>query len=310
MEKVMPENAAKRRLGLSIFFILFIYALLPAENAVGPDFLLVEPDARTAAMGNAFTGIADDSNAVLFNPAGIPSIRNSIISFTHFASFADTNYEYMSFVYPYKPWGLGGSLLFDYTMNFPEIDASGSETGQVNNYDMLATLAVGYEIVPGFSAGAAVKYFKSTLLNYTRDGFAFSLGALWKLTESPDLYIGFTIQNIGGQTAYESVTDELPANLTVGLGLKHKINDIMKITAAADIGRVIVNKYFPDIGAGAEVGFYDIVFMSAGFGLKQEGDTVSFGIGIRAMDSLRISYAFQPYENLGATHRLSLDVSL
>lgn len=304
----MLKKASKHRLGLLIFFILYMAGSSRADTAVGPDFLLVEPDARTAAMGNAFTGIADDSNAVLFNPAGIPMIRNNIISFTHFASFADTNYEYMSFVYPYKPWGVGGSLLYDYTMNFPEIDPSGREIGQVNNYDLLATLAAGYMIMPGLSVGAEVKYYKSILLTYARDGFAFGFGALWKLMEEPDLYIGCAVQNLGGQTAYESVPDELPALMTVGLGLKHRFSEVINITADADISRILVNRYFPDIGAGAELGFYDIVFISAGFGLKQEGDTVSMGVGFRAMDSFRISYALQPFENLGATQRLSLDM--
>lgn len=306
----MPGTAARNRLGLLIFFIIYMPPFLMADTSVGPDFLLVEPDARTAAMGNAFTAIADDANAVLFNPAGIPAIRTSMLSFTHYASFADTNYEYLSFVYPYKPWGIGGSLLYDYTMNFPEIDPTGRETGQVNNYDLLASIAAGYTIVPGLSAGAAIKYFKSTLLNYTRDGFAFGLGALWKFKDDPDIYIGCTLQNLGAPTAYESVTDDLPALLTVGLGLKHKFSDIINITADADMGRMLLNKYFPDIGAGAELGFYNMVFISAGFGIKQEGDTISLGAGIRALESLKIWYAFQPFENLGATHRLSLDISL
>jgi hypothetical protein len=300
-----------RALALLFFYFIVLIIMPPAacaEKAVGPDFLLIQPHARTAAMGNAFTGVADDSNAVLFNPAGIALQNKNSVSMTHYSSFADTNYEYLMFASPQGRWGFGGGALFDYTSDFTEINTAGQENGQVNNYDFMLAGSFAYLILPGFSAGISAKYFKSELLNFSKDGYAFDFGLLVKLTECPDIYAGMVLQNLGDQTAYEQEKDDLPLLFRAGIGLKHKINDALKITAAADLGRVLLNKYLPDLGAGTELCLYNMYFLSAGFGFKQEGDSFSFGAGFMPVETLKLAYAFQPFENLGATHRISLDV--
>jgi hypothetical protein len=154
----------------------------------------------------------------------------------------------------------------------------------------------------------SVKYFRSTLLTYSKDGFAADFGVLCRVMECPDIYIGVALLNLGTQTAYETEADLLPLEVKLGLGLKYKINEIMSIAAAADIGGVMANKYIPDLGGGVEMCFYSIFYASAGFGLKQEGDNVSLGAGIMPLQNMKISYAFQPFEHLGITHRISLDL--
>ncbi len=296
------------RITAFLFFLLMLADLAAAERAVGPDFLLIQPHARTAAMGNAFTGVADDASALIFNAAGIPKIEKNTISFTHFSSFADTNYESVMAVFPQAPWGFGGAVLYDYTMDFTAIDTAGQETGQVNNFDFVISLSAGYELFRGFSAGISAKYFRSVLMDYSKDGFAMDAGVLWRVMEHPDVYIGVALQNLGTQSAYEEERDDLPLIMKAGVGVKHKVNDLIKFTAAADIGRILVNKYTPDVGAGVELCFNNAYFINVGFGLKQEGDTISVGGGFMPLETLRISYAFQPFENLGATHRISLDL--
>ena len=292
---------------INIFFCCVCFAFaLKAENAVGPDFLFVQPHARTAAMNNSFTGVADDANAVIFNPAGLPWLEKNSVSLTHYSSFADTNYENIMFACPQKGWGFGGRVLADYTSNFSEISMTGEDKGQVANYDLLFAGSFGFAIMPGFSAGATAKYFTSTLLNYTKSGYALDMGLLFGV--SPEVNIGFTLENLGSQGAYEQVADALPLKLTAGVGYKHKVNEVIGLVAAADFSRVMINKYQPDITAGAELSFYNRLFISAGFGIKQDGDNFTLGGGIMPFDFARLYYAYQPFENLGATHRMSLDV--
>lgn len=308
----MRGTPAIARISAAIFLFVLIAGAAYAENAVGPDFLLIRPHARTAAIGNAFTGLADDANAVIFNPAGIPSITGTAVSFTHFMSFADTNYEYIMFASTRGNWGYGGSVMLDYTLDFPDVNESGVETGQVNNYDFMLSAAAGIKILPGFSAGAGVKYFKSGLLNYVKEGFAADFGVLFRVMECPDIFFGITLLNLGWQNAFETEADSLPLEFKTGIGLKHKITDEISITAAADIGKIMVveKKINPDIGAGVEVCLYDLFTVSGGFGLKRDGDGFSLGAGFMPVKSVKIYYAFQPFEYLGFTHRISLDLFL
>jgi hypothetical protein len=303
----MNKNSA----GAFFFLFIFMSAAVPAfsAEAVGGDLLLAAPHARTAAMNSSFAAVADDANAVLFNPACLTEADGLNIAFTHFSSFADTNYEYISAVYPWGKWAFGGSVMVDYTYNFSWIK-DGQDMGSVNNYDFLATAAFGYPVLPNFSVGAAVKFFNSRILAYSRIGFAIDAGMLIKVSENPGVFAGCVLQNVGLQTAYETAADILPVNIKLGAGIKFKAADFCSVLLDLDINRVISESETADIGAGAELCFYKMAYLSAGFGFKHTGDSITLGAGIRPIRQVKVSYAFQPFEILGFTHRISLDLFL
>ena len=49
----------------------------PESRAAAP-FLLFQPSARSAGMGEAFVAIADDANATYYNPAAIADVRAAL----------------------------------------------------------------------------------------------------------------------------------------------------------------------------------------------------------------------------------------
>jgi len=289
--------------------LLTLPFLMFGAGTVGPDFLRIDPPARYAAMSDASCAVADDSNCTIFNPAALACVSKTSLSFTHYASFVDTDYEYLSFAMPYYPnlGTFGASLLFDSTYNFDQIDSFGNVVGKVNNYDMLFTASYGNQIMPGICAGANVKYFMSELYKYTKKGIAADLGMLFKIASVPDVFAGINLQNIGYQTAYISVPDTLPLNLKAGLGIKNKFNDIISFTGAMDVNRLLVSNEPPTLDIGAELALYDTVFLRGGFGFRYSDNNLSVGLGFEIEKKAMLSYAYQPFDMLGDTHRLSLD---
>jgi hypothetical protein len=102
----------------------------------------------------------------------------------------------------------------------------------------------------------------------------------------------------------------LPVNVKLGAGIKFRAADFCAVLADIDINRQLTADETPDIGAGVELCFYDMLYLSAGYGFKHTGDTFSLGAGIKPIKQARISYAFQPFLELGFTHRISLDLFL
>jgi len=299
------------KLKAAIVIVLFSVAInlnLRAAESTGADFLLAEPDARTAALSGAFCAVADDANAVLYNPAGLVLPAQNIISLTHFSSFADTNYEYITAVVPHGSLAFGASAMYDYTADFSWIGADGENKGNVQNGDFLLTGAAGYKILPGISAGACIKYFRSTILDYSKAGIALDFGGLAKIGKNPDMYFGIALQNIGSQTAYETLSEPLPVNLKTGVSVRFNITDYCRVIADLDINKIETINEPPDIGAGAELCFFNIFCLEAGYGVKQDGNNVSLGAGIFLMRAARISYAFQPVSDLGINNRISADI--
>src|SRR5271169_758294 len=69
--KFLKENFMKRLISAILFFALSSCMKLDATPAA---YLDTDPAARPSGMGSAFTGLADDENAPLFNPAGLTNM--------------------------------------------------------------------------------------------------------------------------------------------------------------------------------------------------------------------------------------------
>jgi long-subunit fatty acid transport protein len=62
---------------ISLMLLLYVVNVAAEDTAgtTGFTFLKVNYSARAAAMGNAYTGLANDAGAVFFNPAGLVQIK-------------------------------------------------------------------------------------------------------------------------------------------------------------------------------------------------------------------------------------------
>jgi len=81
------QTRLARYLSLSIgMLFLFTVAALPARAQLGEStalFLRIEPDSRAAGMGNTGVAVADNANAMFWNPAGLAFQTNTQVGLTH-----------------------------------------------------------------------------------------------------------------------------------------------------------------------------------------------------------------------------------
>ena len=95
-------------------FLFILAALLAAPLSLlhalatggQPDeFMSYGAGARSLAMGAAFVGVADDASAGYWNPAGLSQITRKELTLLQATLFADTTYDYYSYVQPSKKGG-------------------------------------------------------------------------------------------------------------------------------------------------------------------------------------------------------------
>src|ERR1700677_4294087 len=60
-------------------------------------FMSLDAGARPAAMAGAYTALATDANALLYNPGALGRVENTEATFMHDSSFQDVNQEYVGF---------------------------------------------------------------------------------------------------------------------------------------------------------------------------------------------------------------------
>jgi len=302
----VPEGEGMKKKVFIIFFVLYFNFLFSAGGA-GNDFLRVNPHAKSAAMANAYCAIPGDVNSIYFNPAGITFVNKTVISFTHYASFSDTNYEYLCGVFDLNDrYDIGAALLYNSTACFKEFDEFGTYTGDVDNKDITATMSAGYKFFDWFRAGINLKFFYSKLYVYTKYGGAVDIGMLLKIANSPDTFGALVIQNIGKQTAYINVEDPLPYNIKAGIGTIIKIISKTSVKFTIDVNRLILKDEAPTLDAGAEFCIEKCVNLRAGIGFKHDVIKITMGFGLDT-ENINYSYAFLPYEFLGNSHVISVD---
>src|SRR4029077_20118932 len=124
---VKAENVFAFILALSLLAPL---STLHAEATGGQplEFMSYGAGARSLAMGAAFVGVSDDASATYWNPAGLSQITRKELTLLKATLFADTTYDFYSFV---KPSQKGGSA---WGVSMTKLGSAGFE--KVNaNYD-------------------------------------------------------------------------------------------------------------------------------------------------------------------------------
>ena len=99
----------------------------------------------------------------------------------------------------------------------------------------------------------------------------------------------------------------MPVNFRAGLGMHIKLFDRTAACVAVDVNRLLTRDELPTLDLGCEVLLQDILALRAGYGIRHDVMKFSLGVGV-VLDRIQFSYSYQPFEELGSNHRVSLDV--
>ncbi|TPW18265.1 MAG: hypothetical protein FD129_36, partial [bacterium] len=268
------------------------------------NFLFLDADARAAAMGGAYTAIAKDANALLYNPAGLARIG------AHEAAFMENRYaegvsqEYLAYA-SHRGWGANlNHLSFG---AIPRTTVSNPDgTGSFGIRDLAVGLGYGRLLpaVPGLSGGAGVKLLRETIDDTSASGYAADIGGLWEAPAVPGLSFGAVIQNMGPAVRFQAANENLPLNVRLGtaysaatLGIPALLSfDLMKERSESPLFAVGLEA----APAGRSLP------LRLGYNSRNDAGTgISVGLGW-SNGKFRIDYAFVPLGDLGTAHRLSL----
>jgi hypothetical protein len=206
---------------LSISFIALCFSQIWQPGATGYTFLKLGIGVRPVAMGNAFTALSDDGNAIFWNPAGLGVISSYYISGMAMSHLDFIQYYNLaSSIYLGKNAGSLGIGICYLTAKDTRRDESGEESGEFRNSDML--LNVGYGKTLGrkkqIAFGASGKVVRSQLESESAYGFLGDLGVI--LHPVKIIYLGTTIRNLGTPRKFIERLEYPPINFRQGLAIK------------------------------------------------------------------------------------------
>lgn len=235
-------------------------------------FLLISPDARASGMGETGVAVADDINAIYWNPGGLafldyfPNTEQDIpfsqvaLSFSPWLPQfnADLFYSYATIGKFFEE--LDGTVAFNFIyMNLGEFTRT-SENGQVLGKFLSNEFALGLSygtlISDDLGIGFQMRYIRSNLTptgqNQKEAGVgnsaSFDLGLLYKPSgfkifdvRNP-LSFGFNLQNVGPKITYINESDPIPTNLKLGAAWKLVKDEFNDLKIAFDFQKLLVKR--------------------------------------------------------------------
>ncbi|MFA5139712.1 MAG: PorV/PorQ family protein [Elusimicrobiota bacterium] len=285
-----------------------------AETAA---FLKVAPGARPVAMGEAFTAVADDLNALSWNPAGMALLGRKEAAFMHAELFEDTRYDFIGYGHPLSAGALG-TLGFGFArLSQGSIEARTEDrrpAGSFEASDTLLQAAYARRLAgSGPLLGISVKYLNSSLAGVSAQSAALDFGLLLERNvRSVPLSLGFSVMNLGPGMRFLNQTDELPLAVSLGAGVRV----LSSLRLAADF-RHRPRSGESRFGLGTEYMVLPALTLRAGYstlaasGLASDATAdkafngLGMGLGLR-MGRVGLDYAFTPAGELGTAQRFSL----
>ena len=275
--------------------------------------------ARPLSLGGAFAALADDENAVLYNPAGLATLAEFHFGSLFESRFARINDGSIAIAAPH----FGGGLFFLDVGNIPHTDETGQTQGAFDygNFGLIAgagyllsdilgasapdlPLALGGQLkflsVSSPPAGNGVSFALSPSLLLDLGGYQLGLADLQKIR------VGLTLQNlIGLPLCYNNGHCEpwaIGAKLGFSADVAHQLRLAFDLDTSGDLH--LGGEWHLERADLLREGFEELALR---LGIMTTGNVFSFtaGFGV-AYQYFSLDYAFISHPDLGGSHRISL----
>jgi Type IX secretion system protein PorV len=233
----------------------------PIRTAV--PFLLINPDARSGAMGDVGLATTPDATALHFNASKLAFSDKKFgatVSYTPWLRNLGVNDIFLGYDAFYLQLGkekqhtLGLSHRYFSLGSLDWTDANGNSLGFGTPREQEVALTYAKKITPNFALGLTAKYINSNLATdqtigidpiKTGESVAVDVSMTYhkplkiKDLES-DLTFGLVIKNMGTKISYLRSEDFLPTNLGIGAAWKTQLHPAHSITLALDFNKLLV----------------------------------------------------------------------
>jgi hypothetical protein len=275
-----------------------------AQGETAVPFLLLAPDSRAGAMGESGAGLANNSAAIFWNPAGIAFLKGQEVSITHsnwLPQFhLDLFYDY--FTYRMYVPEINGSVFASITyMNFGEFIRTGPDSptplGTFNAYDAALTIGYATQLSADWGIGFNFRVIHSKLSDQptaeeqgsgVATSVSFDIATMWRPEKlvipfvdydmGKNLSIGLNLSNLGPKMYYidQAQADPIPTNFRLGFAYQLFNDEYNSFVYTLDFSKLMVSS-----DSVAKKQFYQAIFTSwADRPFNEELQSIQTSMGI------------------------------
>lgn len=302
-------------------------AIDSSAGTSGAQFMKIgQGSARAQALGGAYVALAEGSDAMTWNPAGLAATQQREFAFSYLRYVQGLDSPvYIGYAQPMgrTTWGGNFGYVSDNLGNGDVRDGNGvpQQSSNVNIRDGYGAIGLARSFwYEKLFLGASIRGISENIAGSGHSTLAMDFGAILKPTNS--LSLGFAVQNFGASAADV-------ARVTRG-GAALRLNDFVtlsgELSQATDSGAQIamgaefqLPEEYLDIGQlTMRMGYKNVDSYGQSFDgtLKSlrvdQTSGISFGFGVYTSQAfgygLSLDYAFVPYGALGTVDQISFKV--
>ncbi len=307
---------AKYFITLSPIFTTFITA--QDYSGYAGNYFHNGTDARSIAMGNGLTAGTDLNFPAFFNPAGVASVTNRKLLFTHQFLSLDRCQSIISFTTPLPPiGGISVGWIGAGVNGIDGRDLAGVHTDELDATEDAFLISFGIAPIQHLQFGGTVKILQNQLPNIDGNiigkGVGFDFGVHYNF--NANLNFAFVIKNINSAYQWSNkLTDDLGRvykdkfPIQIRSGVQYKISSLIVV---GDVGSYFNDNELLgwDYRIGTEYTYNNNYFFRAGY----RNDRLAFGVGLKYHQSNKftslIDYALVMEPVASLTHVISYAIN-
>jgi len=289
--------------------LMMIQKTIYAQETTAVPFLLIAPDSRAGSMGESGGGLADNSAAIYWNPAGIAFTRNNEVSITHSKWLPQFNldiyYDYLTYM-QYMP-DINGSLTASITfMNYGQFARTADNPTVLSTFNAFdGAMTVGYatRLSDDWGLGVNFRIIYSHLADQgagleqgrgVSTSVSFDVGGMWRPAKlilpvintdiGGNLSIGLNLSNLGPKMYYidRAQADPIPTNFRLGFAYQIFNDEYNSLVYTLDFNKLLVSQTFnAQDSTTTSDEFYKAIFTSwTDQSLSKEFTTIQTSMGV------------------------------
>jgi len=259
---------------LRLMMISMLFGVLAkvsyAQGEAAVPFLLLAPDSRAGGIGESGTGLADNSAAIFWNPAGIAFLSGTEVSITHSNWLPQFNLDLFYDYLTYRQYieDISGSITASITyMNFGEFVRTAEDSpdpiGTFRSFDAALTLGYATKLSNDWGLGFNFRIIHSRLSDQSvgeeqgsgvATSVSFDISSMWR----PEKFVlplvdediggkfslGFNLSNLGPKIYYidKAQADPIPTNFRLGFAYKVIDDEFNSLIYTLDFSKLLVSR--------------------------------------------------------------------
>ncbi|MBC8181052.1 PorV/PorQ family protein [candidate division KSB1 bacterium] len=281
------KSTTKKLFFLTIILLISVTSVFSQQNIKrlgksGFTFLKLSPSARAAALGDAYTAIANDAYAIFYNPAGLTQINKFAYGFTYGKWIVDSRLMSFAGAYKFGRSTVGLSVISFAPPDFEETTIYESEgTGRMINVgDIAFGAAYAIELTDKLSFGVKANYVEETIDRDKATGLMLDLSTFYR-TGFKDLVLAMAMKNFGPDRKFINEKFKMPLLFNINIAMnfigKHGDPFVMKVSTESCFATDYKDRYH----VGAEVWLLDKLALRGGYKFYYDLEDYSFGAGFK-----------------------------